>query len=43
MRSLIYFLLCLFVMAALTGCETVKGVGRDIEGTSSYVQHGFSK
>ncbi len=32
----------LFAVAALAGCETVKGVGRDIEGASSAVQRTWS-
>ena len=31
------------VVCALAGCETVKGVGKDIVNTSDSVQHAFSK
>ena len=36
------FLLTASAALALSGCETVKGVGRDIEGASSSVQKAIS-
>lgn len=33
----------LFLIALIAGCETVKGVGRDITGTGEAVQKALSK
>ena len=38
MRGMILFLFAVGMAASLCGCETVKGVGRDIESASSSVQ-----
>ncbi len=43
MKKFFYFAVVLIAMISLMGCETVKGVGRDIEGASSTVQRSFSK
>ena len=38
MSKYLLIFLALTVVVALTGCETVKGVGRDITGVSSTLQ-----
>jgi predicted small secreted protein len=41
MTKPIWVLTGLLLLAVLAGCETVKGVGRDIEGASTSVQQSF--
>ena len=43
MRGMALFLIAVLAAISLYGCETVKGVGRDIEGASTSVQHAISK
>lgn len=42
MNRTIGWVLGVVFLTALTGCETVKGVGRDITGASGAVQEQFS-
>jgi predicted small secreted protein len=42
MRKAAWFFL-LLAITGLCGCETVKGVGRDLVSASALVQNGFSK
>ena len=42
MKKLFLFVFALPVAMALTGCETVKGVGRDITGASDNVEHALN-
>ncbi len=32
-----------FFISVFTGCNTVKGIGKDIEGLGKFMQKGFSK
>lgn len=43
MRKAVLILIMVSMAASLWGCETVKGVGRDIEGASSSMQKAISK
>jgi predicted small secreted protein len=43
MNRAILSIIGLSAMLALAGCETVKGIGRDITNTSDAVQQTFSK
>lgn len=36
------FILCVFVMAALTACGTVSGIGKDITGTADWTKEKIS-
>ena len=36
-------ILSIFVMAVAAGCETVKGIGKDLQNTGEYVQRGMSR
>ncbi len=38
-----FIILSIFVMAVAAGCETVKGVGKDLQNTGEYVQRGMSR
>ncbi len=31
MKKIVFFLLLVFIIAVLTGCNTVKGMGKDIK------------
>ena len=42
MRMIVWCLAAWFTAGSLCGCETVKGVGRDIEGVGASVQHAIS-
>ena len=42
-KKIFVFLAGLYIAAILTGCETVKGLGKDIQNTSSAVQHSLSR
>ncbi len=42
MRGSFLYLVLSAALVALAGCETVKGVGRDITGASATVQESFS-
>ena len=42
-KKILVFLTGLYVAAILTGCETVKGIGKDIENAGSTVQHSLSR
>ena len=42
MKQGTFFILSALVMLFVCGCETVKGVGRDIEGASSSLQNAMS-
>ena len=42
MRRWIFFAVSTLVLMSMAGCETVKGLGRDIEGAGSAVQKGLS-
>ena len=43
MKKFILFVLTAEIAFVLAGCETIKGVGRDITSTSDSVQRAFSK
>lgn len=43
MKKLFSFIALVVFAATVAGCETVKGVGRDITGASDSVQKSFSK
>ena len=43
MKKLFLAAFVLLITASLIGCETVKGVGRDIEGASSSVQGALTR
>lgn len=43
MKSFLGLILILAVLTVASGCETVKGVGRDITGASDTVQNAMSK
>jgi predicted small secreted protein len=43
MKRTFYFFAALVLVCSLAGCETVKGVGRDITGASSSVQEAMSR
>ena len=43
MRKIFFFMITLYIAAVLTGCETVKGLGKDIENTGSAVQHSLNR
>ncbi len=42
MKQFLLLLAVFWVLTALTGCETVKGVGRDITGAGASVQDALS-
>ena len=42
MEKTAWILAAWLAAASLCGCETVKGVGRDIEGVGSSVQHAMT-
>ena len=42
MRSWMWGLMVVVLCVSLSGCETVKGVGRDISGAADSVQKGLS-
>ena len=42
MKKILLFVFVLSVAASVTGCETVKGVGRDITGASASVEEALS-
>ena len=38
MKSLIIIIVCLVTVTVLLGCETFKGIGKDIENTGNNIQ-----
>ena len=38
MRSVLTILVCFALIAVLSGCETIKGAGRDIESAGEAIQ-----
>ncbi len=42
-KKLAFLVLFVFSIAVLAGCNTVKGMGKDIEGLGKFMQKGFSK
>ena len=42
MKRVILFLLCASFVVMLIGCETAKGVGKDIENTGQNIQEGVN-
>ncbi len=42
-KQLTLLILFTFFISILTGCNTVKGLGKDIEGLGKFMQKGFSK
>ncbi len=43
MNKVWLIVLSIFAMAVVTGCETVKGIGKDLQNTGEYVQRGMSR
>lgn len=43
MRKFILFLLAGIFMVTLIGCETAKGVGKDVENTGQNIQQGIDR
>lgn len=42
-KKLVLIVLLTFCISVLTGCNTFKGMGKDIEGLGKFMQKGFSK
>lgn len=42
-KKFILIVLFTFCLSVLTGCNTFKGMGKDIEGLGKFMQKGFSK
>lgn len=42
-KKLVLIVLFTFCISILTGCNTFKGMGKDIEGLGKFMQKGFSK
>ena len=38
MKYLVLFIVCLYTMIVFIGCETLKGMGKDIENTGNNIQ-----
>ncbi len=43
MRRIFIVLVCVLLTLVLVGCETVKGMGKDIENTGRNIQGWFKK
>ena len=42
-KKFVLIVLLAFCISVLTGCNTFKGMGKDIEGLGKFMQKGFSK
>lgn len=43
MKRPVIVLICVMLMLVLVGCETVKGMGKDVENTGKNIQGWFHK
>ena len=43
MRKEIVFVFCFAVVLFVSGCETIKGIGRDVENTGQNIQEALTK
>ena len=42
-KKVVLIVLLTFCVSVLTGCNTFRGMGKDIEGLGKFMQEGFSK
>jgi len=43
MKKLVLMMMCICFVSVLTGCETIKGLGQDIENTGNNVWDAINK